>query len=502
VDHHLVLDGVSKTFGALRANDGVTLRVRRGSVHAVLGENGAGKSTLMNILYGLYQPDEGRIQVGGREVQIDSPRTALRLGIGMVHQHFMLVGPLTVVENAVLGTGGRRLRLDLEAAARRLRQLARSFGFEIEPHAAVWQLPIGMQQRVEILKLLYHEADILILDEPTSVLTPNETGPFFDVLRRLRAAGKTILFITHKLDEVMAVADRVTVMRHGRVSAEVEAAETDPRALARLMVGRDVVFDVAREAGTPGRVMLAVEDARARSDRGTVALDGISLTVRAGEILGVAGVDGNGQTELAEVIAGLRPLTSGRVRLADRDVSGASVAERKHRFRLGYVPEDRQRTGLVLGRSAGLNLILRNYRQRAFARLGFLDLGAVRAHGARLVRQYDIRLRDLDQPVRYLSGGNQQKLILAREIEDRPDVLVVSQPTKGLDVGAIEFVQRTLLEERRRGAAILYISTELEHLMAVSDRIGVLFGGRLTGLLDIAEVTPERLGLLMAGVAA
>jgi ABC-type uncharacterized transport system ATPase subunit len=322
------------------------------------------------------------------------------------------------------------------------------------------------------------------------------------VLRRLKAAGKTILFITHKLEEVMAVADRVTVMRHGRVAAEVETSRTDPRSLARLMVGRDVVFDIAREAATPGSVMLSVEDVRAGNDRGILALDGVSLTVRAGEILGVAGVDGNGQTELAEVIAGLRPLGGGRILLGEHDVSTASVAERKHRFRLGYVPEDRQRTGLVLDRSVGLNLILRNYRQPAFARFGFLDFGAMRAHAARLVTRYDVRLRDLDQPVRYLSGGNQQKLILAREIEDRPAVLVVAQPTKGLDVGAIEFVQRTLLEERRRGVAILYISTELEHLMAVSDRIGVLFRGRVTGLLGAEDATPERLGLLMAGVAA
>jgi ABC-type uncharacterized transport system ATPase subunit len=473
MDHHqLILDGVTKRFGPLTANDRVSLRVGQGTIHAVLGENGAGKTTLMNVLYGLYQPDAGRIVVGGREVRIDSPRAALRLGIGMVHQHFMLVGRLTVVENVVLGLGGQ-LTLDLRQHARRLQALGESFGFEVDPHEAVWKLPIGMQQRVEILKLLYHSADILILDEPTSVLTPPETGPFFAVLKRLTAAGKTILFITHKLEEVMAVADRVTVMRHGRVVGEVATGQTDQRALARLMVGRDVMFDIARGEAEPGRPMVELEDVRALNDRGLLALDGASFAVRAGEVLGVAGVDGNGQTE-----------------------------ERKHRLRIGYVPEDRQRTGLVLDQSVGLNLILRNYRRRPFARYGFLDFGRVRGHAERLVRRYDVRLRDVDQTARYLSGGNQQKLILAREIEDDPAVLVVAQPTKGLDVGAIEFVQRTLLEQRRRGVAILYISTEIEHLMAVSDRVGVLFRGRLAGPFPVEAVTPDRLGMLMAGVAA
>jgi simple sugar transport system ATP-binding protein len=300
----------------------------------------------------------------------------------------------------------------------------------------------------------------------------------------------------------MAVADRVTVMRHGRVVGEVATGQTDQRALARLMVGRDVMFDIARGEAEPGRPMVELEDVRALNDRGLLALDGASFAVRAGEVLGVAGVDGNGQTELAEVIAGLRPLRGGRIRVGGQDITGASVAERKHRLRIGYVPEDRQRTGLVLDQSVGLNLILRNYRRRPFARYGFLDFGRVRGHAERLVRRYDVRLRDVDQTARYLSGGNQQKLILAREIEDDPAVLVVAQPTKGLDVGAIEFVQRTLLEQRRRGVAILYISTEIEHLMAVSDRVGVLFRGRLAGPFPVEAVTPDRLGMLMAGVAA
>jgi ABC-type uncharacterized transport system ATPase subunit len=495
--YRLAVDGVSKAFGAVKANDRVTLRVRRGSVHAVLGENGAGKTTLMNILYGLYQPDEGRILIDDQEIRIESPRAAVRLGIGMVHQNFMLVGPLTVVENVVLDRSG--LMLNLRAHAERLVSLGKSFGFDIDPGAPVWKLPIGMQQRIEILKLLYHDADILIFDEPTSVLTPGETGPFFDVVRRLRDSGHTILFITHKLDEVMDVADRVTVMREGRVAAEMDAANTTPRELARLMVGRDVVFDLARPGSEPGRVVLDVREVRALSDRGLAALDGLSFTLRSGEILGIAGVDGNGQAELAEVIVGLRPLQAGAVRMGGEDISEMSAYERKHRLGVGYVPADRQRTGLAMGQTVSLNLILRSYRRLPFARHGLFDFGAIEEHAQRLVRDFDVRPRDVDQEVRLLSGGNQQKVILARELGERPAVLVVAQPTKGLDVGAIGFVQRRLIEERRRGVAILYISTELEHLLAVSDRVGVLFRGRLTGLLAAEEATPERLGLLMAG---
>lgn len=502
MDHHLVLDGVTKSFGPLKANDRVSLHVRQGTVHAILGENGAGKTTLMNILYGLYHPDEGRILIGGREVRIDSPRTALKLGIGMVHQHFMLVGPLTVTENVILGMNQGQLTLGLQEHARRLAELSHRFGFEVDPNEVVWKLPMGMQQRVEILKLLYHNADILILDEPTSVLTPQETGPFFEVLTRLKRGGKTILFITHKLEEVMAVADVVTVMRNGQVTAEMETARTAPRELARLMIGRDVMFDFERARAGSGPVVLEVEDLRAYNDRGLLALDGVFFTVRAGEILGIAGVDGNGQTELAEVIAGLRPLAGGRIRVDGEEISHTSVSERKHRLRLGYVPEDRQRVGLVLDHSVRDNLVLRNYHRPPFARFGWLDFAAMRTHAEQLVRQYDVRLRDIDQETRYLSGGNQQKLILAREIEDDPQIFIVSQPTKGLDVGAIEFVQRTLLKQRDQGVAILYISTELEHLLAVCDRIAVISRGRITGLLTTEEATPERLGMLMAGVGA
>jgi len=497
---HLVVDGISRSFGELKANDGVSLHVARGTVHAVLGENGAGKTTLMNILYGLYQPDEGRILVDGRDVAIDSPQTALRHGIGMVHQHFMLVAPLTVVENVILGLGGG-LGLDLKKHTAKLHDLSHSFGFDVDPAEPVWRLPMGSQQRVEILKLLYRDADILILDEPTSVLTPSEVGPFLDLLRRLRSGGKTILLITHKLEEVMAVADRVTVMRAGRVVAELDAAETNPRELARLMVGRDVVFDIARTEATLGAPMLEIAELHVQSDRGLEAVDHVSLAVRAGEILGIAGVDGNGQTELAEAIAGLRAPTVGHIRIDGRDVTQASAAVRLHEHGLAYVPEDRQRTGLVLDNSIAANIMLRDYRHAPFARHGLLDFGAARDYAARLVKTYDVRLQSIDQQARYLSGGNQQKVILAREIERGPKVLVVCQPCKGLDVGAIEFVQQTLLEQRRKGVAILYISTELEHILMACDRIAVIARGRITGILAPAEATAERLGLLMAGSA-
>ena len=500
--YKLSLENVSKSFGALKANNRVNLNVRPGTVHAVLGENGAGKSTLMNILYGLYRPDEGRIAVDGRDLTIDSPRAALAAGIGMVHQHFMLVGQLTVTENILLGMKGLGLRVDLDGHAAKLQELSESFGFEIDPHAQVDKLPIGMQQRVEILKLLYHNAEIFILDEPTSVLTPNETGPFFELLRRLTSAGKTIIFITHKLEEVMVVADNVTVMQDGEVKTSVPTSETDPKSLARIMVGRDVLFEVKRSAHSTGKPVLQVDDVCAMNDRGLPALDRLSFEVRAGEVFGIAGVDGNGQAELAETIAGLRPITSGRVLVAGQDINHATASERAGRHGLAYVPEDRHRDGLVLDESVSKNMILRRYNDDAFARYGFFDRKAIREHAETLTSAFDVRLQSVDQEVRYLSGGNQQKVILARELESEPKVLIVAQPTKGLDVGAIEFVQSQILVQRDRGAGVLYISTELEHLLDVCDRVGVLYRGRLMDTVGSSDATPERIGLLMAGAGA
>ncbi|RBI69853.1 ABC transporter ATP-binding protein [Roseovarius sp. TE539] len=494
----LALEGIVKRFGAFRANDDVNLKIADQSIHAILGENGAGKSTLMNVIYGLYTPDAGRILSRGKEVTIGDPREAMALGIGMVHQHFKQVNTMSVVENVVLGLPGRQI-LDLDEDRRRIETMAAELGSEIDPDQLMSTLPIGTQQRVEILKMLYREADLLILDEPTSVLTPNEIESFFKLLSRLRESGRTILLITHKLDEVMDLSDRVTVMRQGRVEAELETSATTPKELARVMVGRDVVFDVPHTPPKVGAPVLELDRISAVDDRGVSALDELSLSVREGEILGIVGIDGNGQRELAETVAGLRNLTSGKITVSGRDAEGYDPAERKHKLGVGYVPEDRQKVGLDLDSDVSLNMVLRGFRERPFAIRGWMDYARIRSHAEDLAKRYDVRMQGVSQIARDLSGGNQQKIILAREIEDNPRVLVVSQPTKGLDVGAIEFVQRTLLSQRDRGDAILYISSELEELLLVADRLAVIFKGRIVGELPASEATSEKLGLLMTG---
>ncbi len=490
---------ISKTFGPVVANDRISLRVQRGTVHALLGENGAGKSTLMNILYGLYRPDAGRILLNGRPVVFHSPRDAIQAGVGMIHQHFMLVPPLTVAENIVLGHDPlTRPRLDLARAAAEITALSRTYGLDVAPSARVWQLPVGQQQRVEILKALYRKADLLILDEPTSVLTPGEAGALFRIIRRLREDGRTVIFISHKLEEVMAISDMITVLRAGRVVDTVPREATGPEALARAMVGRDVTFRVSRDRKPVGEPVLRVERLEARSDRGLRALRGVSFTVHRGEILGVAGVDGNGQSELAECICGLRPLTSGRVLVGDRDVTGRAPAE-IIRMGVGFIPPDRQRTGLVLDFDIGRNLILKRHRDPPFCRGGRMDFAAVRQAAAELIGRFDIRAAGPRVRARTLSGGNQQKVVLAREVAGGLVVLVAMQATRGLDVGATEYVQRALLAERDSGVAILYISTELDEVLNLSDRVVVLSQGEIVGTLDAATATAETVGLLMAG---
>ena len=496
----LALSGIVKRFGTFSANDEVALSVKTGSVHAILGENGAGKSTLMNIIYGLYQPDEGTILVNGWEERISSPRHALELGIGMVHQHFKQVETMTVVENIVIGLPGHGL-LDLGRHRARIVELAAELGFEIDPDQEVWRLPVGMQQRVEILKLLYRNADLLILDEPTSVLTPSEVGPFFSLLRKLKDSGRTIILITHKFDEVLSMADDITVMRASRVVATRQTSQTDARELARLMVGRDITSELVRKPVTPGRVMLKVSDLRVVSERGVAAVDGVSIDVRQGEILGLAGVDGNGQKELAEAIGGVRPSSGGTIEVGGTDVRDFDPSARKNVLRMGFVPEDRQRMGLDLDSNVAMNMVLRSFRAKPFATAGWMNFGAIERHAINLAERYDVRMRGINQNARDLSGGNQQKIILAREIEDEPDVLVVAQPTKGLDIGAIEFVQKTLLAQRERGCAILYISTELEDLLQVADRVAVISKGKITGVIPRSEASSQRLGLMMAGMA-
>ncbi|OJU48712.1 MAG: ATPase [Mesorhizobium sp. 61-13] len=497
----LRLEKISKTFGDFKALDGVDMTVPQGTVHAILGENGAGKTTLMNILYGLYQPDGGRILIDGVPQRITSPRRAMELGIGMIHQHLMLVETLTVVENVVLGLLGQGMRLSLAEHARKLEALAKSFGFDIDPHQEVWKLPMGMRQRVEILKVLYRDANLIILDEPTSVLAPSEVEGFLEGLRRLRAAGKTIIFISHKLDEVAAVADRVTVLRRGAVSADLAVAGTPPSEMARMMVGRDVVLTTLEKVPSKSdEVLVRIRDLKARDNRGNQALKGVSFDIRAGEILGVAGVDGNGQAELAEALTGLRQAEDGTVELSGEDVSAASVYERRHRLGISFVPEDRHGTGLVLDLPVYQNAMIRDFREAPFSSGPMLRTASARKVAEDWVNRYDVRLQSVEQPIRFLSGGNQQKLIFAREVECRPRLLVIMQPCKGLDVGAIEAVHRTVLAERERGTAILYISTELEHILSVCDRVAVMCAGRITGIISPEEATSERIGALIGGL--
>ncbi|QJP12339.1 ABC transporter ATP-binding protein [Starkeya sp. ORNL1] len=497
---HILIDGISKSFGGFRALDNVRIGIAKGAIHAILGENGAGKTTLMNILYGLYQPDEGEIVLDGRPLKMASPQDAIANGIGMIHQHFMLVDSLTVTENIVLGFERGLKPVNFDVHDRNIRELSRKLGFEIDPSAEIWTLPMGMRQRVEILKALYRKAEVLILDEPTSVLAPTEIDSFLDSLRALRAANHTILFITHKLDEVMQVADRVTVMRHGKVTDELDARDTNPREMARRMVGRDIVMNLKRTKSTPGETVMQANDLVADNDQGVGALDRVTFGLRAGEVLGVTGVDGNGQRELGEVIAGLRPLSHGAITVNGRDIGPLDVRARKDEVGIGFIPEDRQHTGLVLDYPVATNFVLREYDKPPVSHHGILDFKYVARNAADLVRRYDVRLRSPQQPARFLSGGNQQKVILAREIEAGPRILVIMQACKGLDVGAIEFVQNMIFDLKKTGVAVLYISTELEHVLDVSDRIAVMCRGAITGILAPEEASPERLGELMAGV--
>ncbi|QPC94561.1 ABC transporter ATP-binding protein [Mesorhizobium sp. INR15] len=498
---YLVLDRISKRFGSFDALNNISLSVGQGTALAVLGENGAGKTTLMNVLFGLYRPTEGTIRIDGKEVSFRSPADAIANGVGMIHQHMHLAEALTVTENIVLGLGGLHSQLNLRRHSARIAALSERYGLAVEPDQPIWKLPIGMRQRVEILKMLYRGAKILVLDEPTSVLAPNEIDSFLDRVKALRDDGTTIIFVTHKLDEVMRVADTVTVMRHGQVVAERHIGQTDMRQLSRLMVGRDVEPVRIPRLTAPGSPVLQCVDLVARGERGLTALDGVSLTIRQGEVLGVAGIDGNGQRELADVICGLRKPVSGSVSAGTAEITGHGVSVRTRGARIGFVPEDRHGTGLVLDHSIATNFALRSFRRRPVSRWGLINTRFVAEQARRMMKRYDVRSRSPGQLARELSGGNQQKIILAREIEAGPEILVVMQATKGLDVGAIEFVQRKILEERDRGVAVLYISTELEHVAEVADRIVVMHRGRFTGEVLPGEATAERIGLLMSGIS-
>jgi ABC-type uncharacterized transport system ATPase subunit len=493
--------GITKRFPAVVANDGVDFDAAAGEVHALLGENGAGKSTLSNILTGLYRPDEGEILIHGEHVQFGSPRDALDAGISMVHQHFRLVDRFTVAENIALGDHrreGSAFRLRRRSIERRVAELGERYGLAVDPRARVWQLSVGEQQRVEILKALYLDARILILDEPTAVLTPQEAGVLFETLRELAADRRTIVFISHKLHEVKAVSDRVTVLRAGRTVATVPAAEATPRSLAELMVGRDLGESVRPAPRSPGEVVLALENVWAGSDRGGEAVKGVSLQVRSGEIVAVAGVAGNGQRELAETIAGIRPATKGFVRVTGRtarrgDPRAAIAAG------VGYVPEDRLGTGLAAGVSIASNLALKSYRKAPASSGPLLRLRRIRERAVELIRRYRIAVPGPDTPVRLLSGGNLQKVVLAREFSGQPKVLVAASPTRGLDVGAIESVHTYLHEAAANGVGILLLSEDLDEILTLADRIAVVYEGRIMGEAPRAGANVEEIGLLMAG---
>jgi general nucleoside transport system ATP-binding protein len=495
----LELRGITKKFGSVLANDRVDFDVRSGEVHALLGENGAGKSTLMSVLYGLYKPTEGEIVVDGKPVEIDSPATAIGLGIGMVHQHFMLVPVMTVAENIVLGQEPSRAGglLDLKAARERVRDLSDRYGLAVDPDAKIEDVTVGTQQRVEILRALYRGARILVLDEPTAVLTPQEVRDLMGVLNRLKEDGTGIVFITHKLAEVLKVADRITVLRRGKRVDTVPREGATERSLARLVVGRDVVLSLDKAPGRSGDPLLAVEELHVRDDRELEAVAGLSLSVRAGEIVALAGVDGNGQHELVEAIAGLRVAESGRVIVAGRDIAGQGVRAATEAG-VAHIAEDRHRRGLVLPFTLTENLALREYRRPLLSALGWLRLRLMRQRAGRLLREYDVRGGDCDSYASSLSGGNQQKVCVAREIASDPKVLIAHQPTRGLDVGAIEFVHRRLIAERDAGRAILLVSLEYEEVRAVADRILVIYEGKVAGEFP-PDATEEELGIAMTG---
>jgi simple sugar transport system ATP-binding protein len=495
--------GIDKSFGRIHANRDVSLSIPQGSITGIIGENGAGKSTLMSILYGLYQADRGAILVAGQKVEIRNPRDALANGIGMVHQHFMLIDPFTVIENVLLGVeAGPLLRQSIEATRRELVRLASEYGLRVDPDAVTGELAVGEQQRVEIIKALYRGARILILDEPTGVLTPQETDQLFGILRALQARGVTIVLITHKLREIMAVTDQVFVMRHGEIVAARRTAETTREELAELMVGKKVRLDLDKAPATIGAPVLVAEGIGLRDSRGVTVLDHVDLSLRAGEILAVAGVSGNGQSELLEVLAGIRPPTTGRVAVGAREIDAAHPADPAEMRALGvaHVPEDRLRRGLVAAFAANESCVLGYHRQPPFSRRGLLDHRAMSAHCAWLMERFDVRPRQTALRTASFSGGNQQKLILARELAARPSILLVGQPTRGVDIGAIEFIHRELVAARDRGCAVLLVSVELDEVMALADRIIVMFAGRISGEVPGATADERMLGRMMANV--
>ncbi|MDO4632393.1 MAG: ABC transporter ATP-binding protein [Eubacteriales bacterium] len=491
---------IVKTFGSFVANDHVNLTVHKGEVHAILGENGAGKSTLMNVLYGLYHPTSGTIEIDGKEVRIDSPQKAIDLGIGMVHQHFMLVQPFTVTENIILGTEPTKgIVVDTKKAREKIVELSDRYNLKVDPDAKIEDISVGMQQRVEILKVLYRNAEYLILDEPTASLTPQEITELIDIIHHLTADGKSVILITHKLKEIKAVADYCTIIRRGKYINTVDVSECDENKLAAMMVGRDVEFTVEKKEMTPGEVVLDVKDLHAKDYRKVEILKGLNLNVRRGEIVGLAGVDGNGQSELVEIITGLKKAESGEITMNGESIFNLTPKEIFDKS-VTSIPEDRQKHGLVLDFSVAENLILQNFYKEPYAKSGILQNAAIEEHAGEMIEKFDIRPADSSQrPAGTLSGGNQQKVIIAREVTNDADLLIAVNPTRGLDVGAIEFVHKYIVEQRNKNKAILLVSFELDEIMNLSDRIEVIFDGQIVGSVPGKGADEKELGFMMAG---
>ncbi|ABP67902.1 ABC transporter related protein [Caldicellulosiruptor saccharolyticus DSM 8903] len=497
MEYILEVRGISKRFGNILANDNVNLDVKKGEVHAILGENGAGKSTLMNIIYGLYEPDFGEIYFEGQKLEVKGPHEAIEKGIGMVHQHFMLIPVFTVAENIVLGFEPKGFKFNVQEAEKKILEISKKYNLEIDPKAKVGDLSVGMQQRVEILKAFYKDARLLILDEPTAMLTPQETRELFKIINNLKAQGISILFISHKLDEVMEISDRVTVMRRGKTIKTLNTKETNEQELANLMVGREVKLVVEKNEPQLGETVLKVENLSVKLKSGIEKVKDVSFEIRKGEIFGIAGVDGNGQNELVEAIVGLIPST-GKIIFNGQEIQNLPTRKRYEKG-IAYIPADRQQDGLVLNFTVAENIVLKRYYKKPYSNKGFLNYKAIISEADKLIHEFDVRPPDFRLFAKNLSGGNQQKVILAREFSSSPDLLIAVQPTRGMDVGAIEYIHRKLIELRDSGKAILLVSLELDEILNLSDRIAVMYSGRIMDILDSKTATKEDIGLLMTG---
>lgn len=496
------MQNIRKEFPGIVANDNISLSLKKGEIHALLGENGAGKSTLMGVLFGMYQPERGVVKINGKEVRITNPNVANNLGIGMVHQHFKLVENFTVTENIILGSEPLKgLKLDINTAAKRIEELSKYYGLNVEPHAKIEDISVGMQQRVEIMKMLYREAEVLIFDEPTAVLTPNEIDELMNIMRNLINEGKSIIIITHKLKEIKAVADRCTVIRRGKSIGTVSVKDTSEAELAEMMVGRHVNFKVDKKESTPGEVVLKIDALSVKNNRKVLGLKEFSLEVKAGEIVGIAGVDGNGQSELVEAITGLRKAESGRVLLNNEDITNIPIRKRIEKG-IGHIPEDRQKRGLVLDYTIDSNMVLQIYNKKPFAKNGLLNRAEIKKYAKNIIEFFDVRSGEGGASLaRTLSGGNQQKAIVGREMELNPDLLIAVQPTRGLDVGSIEYIHKRLIEHRDSGKAVLLVSLELDEVLQLSDRIAAINNGELVGVVNASDTNENEVGLMMAGIS-